>query len=551
MKKAWSGVCAAVCACVIAFSAAGCTRGEQEDVVILFTTDVHCNFEDNIGYSGLAAYRDQMLERTPHVALVDCGDAIQGNYYGSISKGEYAVQLMNAVGYDYAAIGNHDFDYGMARLSEVIEQSSAQYLACNISYTGRGESALTGVQPYALKEYGDTTIAFLGVSTPESIVKSVPSYFMEDGEYVYDFYAGEEGARLTAKVQSTVDSAREAGAEYVVALTHLGDDVSSFPYTSSQLATKTHGIDLILDGHAHASIPCRALENARGEEVLLSAAGTELSCIGQAVITANGLVSVGLVIDYAGRDEKIDALMQDIHAQSDAQRDAVVGTSATELPIAAGGVRLVRNRECALGNFVADAYRAISGAEIAIVNGGGIRAALPKGEVTFGDVLTLHPYGNTLCSVRATGAQILDALELGCRATLAQSSNGENAVGESGGFLQVSGLKYTIDTAVASTVLTDAAGMFTGVAGARRVKDVFVLQGGAYVPLQADKTYTVASHNYLMRDCGDGFTMFRDCEFVIGEGILDYQIIIDYIQNVLGGTIGSEYMAPQGRISVV
>ena len=162
-----------------------------------------------------------------------------------------------------------------------------------------------------------------------------------------------------------------------------------------------------------------------------------------------------------------------------------------------------------IGNFCADAYRAVMGADIGLVNGGGIRADIPEGDVTYGDVINVHPYGNMACLVEATGQQILDALELGSMNTMSEASDGTNALGESGGFLQVSGLRYTIDTSVESTVELADDGSFMSVAGERRVKDVQVLNSetGEYEDIDPEATYTVARHNYMLKQGGDGCTM--------------------------------------------
>ena len=180
-----------------------------------------------------------------------------------------------------------------------------------------------------------------------------------------------------------------------------------------------------------------------------------------------------------------------------------------------------------------------------------IRADLDIGDITYGDIIAVHPYGNTLCVAEATGQEILDALEMASRSVTAEISDGENAVGENGGFLQVSGLKYTIDTTVVSTVEVDEAGMFVSCGESRRVKDVQVLQeDGGYAPIDPVKTYTLASHNYLLKQGGDGINMFMDNTLTINEGMLDYQVLITYITDHLGGTVSSDYAQPQGRITV-
>lgn len=530
-----------------------CGKAEQKDIIILFTNDVHCAIDENIGYAGLAAYKKSKEAKTPYVTLADCGDALAGDLIGTVSKGEYPAQIMKAVGYDFAVLGNREFNYGMKQTAELITAAGATYLGCNITYTGNGENALKAVKPYKIENYGDTAVAFIGVSTPESISQSTPSYFMdENGAFVYGFCGEGAGKALYDRVQKTVDECREKGADYVVVLSHLGIDGESAPYRSTDLIGSTSGIDVLLDGHSHNVIPCRVEKNLDGDDVLISSAGSGLVGIGQLVITAGGHISTGLITDYTEKDAETEGFIKGIKASYESDILKVVAHSDTALSAKdADGIRLVRTRETALGNFCADAYRAISGADIAFVNGGGIRADLPAGDITYADMIALNPYGNTLCVVKATGQEILDCLETASRFTENRVADNGNAAGECGGFQQVSGLKYTIDTAVPSSVKLDENGMFISVDGIYRVKDVMVQNSnGEYKPLDLNATYTLASHNYMIKECGDGFTMFSDNELIIDEGMLDYQIIIMYITENLGGNLGTLYSDTDGRITV-
>ncbi len=531
----------------------GCGSDDgQQDIVVLYTGDVYCAVDENIGYAGLAAYKKQVEEETPYVALVDCGDALQGDAIGTISQGEYLVDIMNKVGYDFAVLGNHEFDYGMERLEELMEMSDAAYLGCNVDYTGSGENALSALQQYEIVDYGDTKVAFIGISAPESISQSTPAYFMdENGDIVYSF-CSDSGEALYSRVQETVDSCREEGADYVIALTHLGDDESSAPFRSTDLIAGISGIDAVLDSDSHSAIDSDMVEKEEGREIPLSSSGTGLENIGQLTITPEGDITTRLISDFEEKDSDMESFIADIQSEYEEELQQVIAGSDVELTTESeDGVRLIRNRETNLGDFCADAYRQIAGADIAFVNGGGIRADLPEGDITYEDILAVHPYGNHLCVVEATGQEILDALEMGSRSTMAETGDGEKAAGESGGFLQVSGLRYTIDTSVDSTVKVDKDGMFVSCGQQRRVKNVEVLQDdGSYEPIDVDETYTLASHDYMLRQSGDGFTMFADNEMVVEEGMVDYQILITYISDYLGGSIGEQYSSPDGRITV-
>lgn len=528
------------------------SAAKPEDIVILYTNDVHCGIEDNIGYAGLAAYKKAMEEAYPYVCLVDCGDAVQGDFIGTVSDGAYITDIMNQVGYDFAITGNHEYDYGMQQLSELVNKSDAHYLGCNLTYSGKGENLLSGIKPYEIVEYGKTKVAYIGVTTPESLTKSRPIYFMEDGEYVYGFSEGNNGQTLYDCVQGYVEECKEQGADYVVVLSHLGDLEESSPYTSAELIQATDGIDVVLDAHAHHVIPGQKVANKSGEEVLLSSTGTKLANIGKLVIRENGTMTTELVSGYSEVDFDCAAVIQDIKAQYETEMTKVVASSDIELSCTdENGVRLVRNRETTIGNLCADAFRVVGGADIGMINGGGIRANLPKGDITYADMLAVQPFGNTMCVVEATGQEIADALEVAYRSVQGKASEDGVAVGESGGFLQLSGLQCVIDASIETTVELDEQEMFVAVHGDRRVKDIMVLnESGEYEPIDLEKTYTVASYDYILKEGGNSYPGFMDDTYLIDGGISDYQVLTQYITENLNGNLGSGYAELQERIVV-
>lgn len=536
---------------ILCLNGCGINKQRTEDIVILYTGDVHCAVDENIGYAGLASYKKKMQEKTPYVTLADCGDSIQGAAIGLISKGEYPLQIMNRMGYDLALPGNHEFDYGMERLSELITSAKAQYLGCNIRYLGEGENALALVMPYHIESYGATDVAFIGVCTPENITDSTPAYFKDEtGAFVYDFYGG-DGEDFYGQVQTTVDECRSKGADYVILLTHLGISDDSAPFRSIDLIEHTRGADAVLDGHSHSVVPCQIVKDQSGKDVPLSSSGTELIYIGQLTITPSGMLTTGL-ISYSEKDEETAAYIREIQDNFAEDMNKVVGQSEIPLSISSEtGIRMVRSRETAIGDFCADAYRTVSGADIAIVNGGGIRANLPAGDITLGNLIDVHPYGNSLCVAEVSGQDILDALEMANRAVQAKYCDGENAVGENGGFLQVSGITFTVDTSIAFPVVLDENEMFVSCGDVRRVKNVMVLQkDDSYAPLDPNQTYSLASQNYLLKKGGDGLRMFMDKPLTIDDGLTDYVILETYIRDTLGGVIGKEYENPQGRIVI-
>ena len=476
--------------------------------------------------------------------LVDNGDAIQGGPVGTLSKGEYIIDIMNEVGYDVATIGNHEFDYGMDQFMALREKAKFPYVSANFTDL-EGKPIL---DPFVIKEAGGRKIAFVGASTPETFTKSTPTYFQnEKGEYIYDFCEGEDGKRLYAAVQKAVDDAREAGAEYVVVLAHLGIDGSSVPYTSSDLIVNTNGIDAVLDGHSHSTIEQEVVKNKDGEEVLLTSTGTKLAAVGALTIAADGTLSTRLHTESIFQDDETTAFVEGIKAQYGETLAKVVASSQVDLIVndltavdsEGKPIRIIRSQETNLGDLCADAYRLVSGADIGVVNGGGIRAAIPAGDITFEQIISVHPFGNAMCVVEATGQQILDALE----------KSVSKLPDENGGFLHVSGLTFTVDMSVPSTVVVDDKGNFVEVSGERRVKDVKV--GGE--DIDPAKTYTLASHNYMLKSGGDGFNMFINDKLLQDEVMLDNQVLITYITENLGGVIGEEYAEPygQGRITII
>ena len=507
--------------------------GLDNDIVILYTNDVHCGVDDNLGYAGLATVKNALEAQGKHVVLVDNGDAVQGDTIGTLSNGEYIIDIMNEAGYDVATPGNHEFDYGMDQFFALTEKANFPYVSANF-VDADGNTVL---DPYVIKDVAGVKIAFVGISTPKTITTSTPKYFQDDnGNYIYGFMQDETGEKLYAAVQSAVDAARAEGAQIVIAMAHLGIEEDCSPWTSSEVIVNTSGIDAVLDGHSHSMLACEKVKNKDGQEVILTSTETKLAYIGCLTIRDDGSMTSTLISDNGMKD-----FVGGIQEEFEELVNTVVASTAVDLVIKdpASGERIVRVTETNLGDLCADAYRAMSGADVAIVNGGGVRADIPAGDITYGQIIAVHPFGNEMCVVECTGQEILDALELGCSKLPA----------ESGGFLHVSGMTYTIDLNVESSVKLDENGMFVSVEGDRRVKDVTV--GGE--PLDPEKTYTLASHNYKLKDCGDGYSMFADNVFLQDSVMIDNQVLINYIVNVLGGTVGEEYADPygQGRITII
>lgn len=524
------------------------TISAPEKIIILHTNDVHCQIDQkknkdgivtNIGYAGVLAYKKEMenLHGINNVTLVDAGDAIQGGPIGTLSKGEYIVDIMNYVGYDVACPGNHEFDYGMENFLKLsTETSKANYICCNF----RDLEGNPILSPYTLIKYGDLTIAYLGINTPESFTKSSPIYFQdENGNYIYDFAQGEKGQTLYKTVQKYVDEAIKEGANYVVAIGHLGDEGASEYWSSKSLIKNTYGIDIFIDGHSH-EVYSEILKNKKGKNVLLAQTGTKLQNLGKITInTKNKKITSEFISNYKAQDEDAVNYIEGIKNKfSDVLQEVVAKSSVTLTTLdPTTHKRAIRNSETNLGDFCADAYRAMVGADIAFANGGGIRADIEEGDITYEEIINVHPFGNEICMIETTGQDILDALEVGaCEYPI-----------ENGGFLQVSGLSYTIDPSIPSSVVFNERGQFVKVDGKYRVTEVMV----GNEPLVLNKTYTLASHNYMIKNGGDGYTMFMDDKMIKDSVVIDNGALINYITENLNGVISDEYKNPKGSGRII
>lgn len=521
--------------------AAPAMAADSASVVILHTNDVHTSTD---GYAAVAAYRAEMEKQygSDRVTLVDAGDAIQGGPIGTLTKGASLVDIMNEVGYDFAIPGNHEFDYGMDVLLD-LARSRAQYtyLSCNLL----DRDGNTVFAPYVVEDYGDVQVAYVGISTPETLTKSNPTHFQDgNGTYIYSFCEGGNGQDLYTAVQGAVDSARAEGADYVVALAHLGMEGTTSVWSSGAVIAHTTGIDVLIDGHSHEVYQQQAA-NLDGELVDLVQTGTQLANLGCILLDpATGDITTQMISlegENVPTDPDTQSYLDQVNGQFEEELNRVVGSTSVQLKATAenGFDWAVRVSETNLGDLVADAYRWSLGADIGLCNGGGVRADIAAGDLTYQDLLSVQPYGNELCLVEATGQEILDALEMGAR--LYPES--------SGGFLQVSGVTFTIDASVPSSVKLSDQGAFLGVDGPYRVTDVKV--GGQ--PLELDKVYTVSSHNYLIKSGGDGFTMFQDNTLLKDSVMLDNQALIDFVIGGLNGQVGTDYQNPagQGRITIL
>ncbi len=517
---------------------------EPSPIVILHTSDVHANIDKYMGYAGLQAYKKEIekLYGKNNIILVDLGDTIQGTSVGMLSKGEDIIDLMNSVGYDYFVFGNHEFDYKLDNFFKLTKKLDATTLATNFINLKTNKPVFA---PYEIRNFQGTKIAFIGVTTPESITVATEYFRDEKGKLIYSFEEFDDGKALYENVQKNIDDAKKEGADYIVILSHLGIDETSKPWRSVDLIKNTSGIDILIDGQSHVNIKKEIYYDKDGAEVILTNSGFGLKVIGSVVITPqrgkeNSITTmlVGEKGTFLPPDPEIEEEIKLINNKFSDTLKTVVAQNDYSLVATIDDVDIVRLQETNIGNLIVDAYRELLDSDIAFTNGGGIRANLEKGSITYQDIIDLHPFGNDIILVEMTGQDILDALEMGAREYPFPNPS----------FLQVSGMTYEIDWSVPSSVILDSQNSFIAVRGDYRVKNVKV--NGE--PLVLDKKYTVASHDYMLKSYGDGMTMFKNIKILKDNFMVDSDLLIKYITESLQGIIPEKYadVAGEGRIKI-
>ena len=529
-----AGVTAAAASMAIgAPAASACWYGDKSDVTILYTNDVHTYIDKQspkLTYAAIADLKQSYQNAGKDVLLVDAGDHVQGTAYGSMDEGASIIKLMNAAGYDVATPGNHEFDYGMDRAKAIMKEADFPYLSCNWVDLRTTLRVLPSVKVFVR---GGRRIAFVGVTTPETFTKSTPAYFMDKAQrkYIYDIQGGEDGKKLYDAVQKAIDKAKLL-ADVVIGLGHLGVDPSSSPWTSEEVIAHTSGFDAFIDGHSHTVMENKQVQDASGKAVTLTQTGSYFANVGEMTIAADGTITTKLIPTHEGMDAGIAAMQTGwVNTVDDMLGEKIaVGDSDFYVSDPATGKRRIRSAETNLGDFVADGiYTYFNEVEklhcdLAIMNGGGIRADVPAGNWTFKTCKQVSPFGNVACLMSVTGKQIQDALEFAARFA------GEDGK-ENGGFLQVAGATYEIHTDIPNTVQTDEKNVWIGSAtGTPRVQNVKIYDkaSGSYLPLDPGATYALAGMNYTLRNLGDGFAMFDGAELIKDYVSEDYLVMSTY-----------------------
>ena len=490
---------------------------QKDDIIILYENDVHCEID---GYSVLSAMRNELKQEYEHVGIVTSGDFLQGGSIGSISKGEYIVRLMNLVGYDAIALGNHEFDYGLDRLFELADMLDTKPVCANFKKIGEGEC----FAPYSIVSYGDVKIAYIGVTTPTTPdTTSFPTQFVDENKNLIYTFSKDDIADV---VQENIDKALAEGADFVIALSHLGDE--EYQYNAAQMVSDTVGLDVVLDAHSHSVIESETLIDKNGNTVVYTSTGTKFAYIGKLTISGDRIRTelISLENDTATDPVVDDCINQIMEDYAEVGNKKVAECAFDLVTHDLEGNRLVRVSETNLGNLISDAFRHVLDTDVAYFNGGGIRSHIESGEITFNDLLTVLPFNNTGVVVEVSGQTILEMLEI------AVSKWPE----ENGNFPHVSGMTFSINT------LENAH---------QRVYNVEIMNSetGSYESLVLDRVYSVASNNFILLECGDGMTMFEGAKVASDTGILDVEIMEEYIVKNLSGVIGAEYAETDNRIT--
>jgi len=540
------------------------TETLSEDIVILYTNDVHTYIDGPLSYDVIGAIKKELQQAYKYVYLMDAGDHSQGTAYGSMDKGENIIKMMNSAGYDVATLGNHEFDYDMDGCLNIIENAEFPYVSANFYHEKDGVRKENVLSSYEMFECGGEKLAVIGITTPETFTKSTPAYFQdENGNFIYGISGGDDGAKLQQDVQKAIDKAKENGATKIIGLGHLGIDESSKPWTSIETIEGICGLDAFIDGHSHSIVEKEIIKDKEGNNVLLTQTGEYFDRIGIMVIDAEtGEITTDFIECeeiFADDGETVQGytLVSEIYngkelnylQETKTIKDKWINEIDKELGEKIGstdvvfdnydqeGNRLVRSQETNSGDFAADALYYLFDnmgipVDVAIMNGGGIRNTAITGDITYKICKDMHTFGNVACLQMVTGEQILDALEWGARNV---------GLSENGSLLHTSGLTYKIDTSVPSTVKEDELEIWGGKPDRYRVYDVKIYnkQTNKYDDINLEKIYYLAGYNYTLRDLGGGFAMLDGSTNVQDYVMEDYMVLANYVKGFDDGIVAA------------
>lgn len=490
--------------------------------------------DTSLGLAAVAQLKADYEKDGYDVLLLDGGDAIQGNALVGTNQGSEVPQFLNAAGYDAMCIGNHEFDYGPDVLEARIADCAFPVLSANIIVDATGE---TFTQPSTIVELSNgAKVGIIGMTTPEAKTASTPT-----NTAGLSILAGED---LYACIQEHIDTLRAQGCSLVICLGHLGEEEGLAPSRASDVVAHTSGMDFFIDAHDH-NVENNSVANKDGNDVPIIETGSHLESIG--VITIEGetptshLVAVG---EYDGSKTDVAEMVAAAQERVDQKLAEVVG--ATEFELQGGKHYGIRSHETNLADFCTDAMlwiarnNATDYPDAALINGGGIRTSIDAGEITLRELLDVMPFANDVCTIKVTGAQLLEALE----------TSTQDTPQPMGGFPHVAGITCTIDTTVPyenGEPLPDRTYCAPANPGSRvKIEDV----GGKGFRL--DATYTIATNNFIAQG-GDTYYVFSQAAQDSYElmGYTDFEMLQLYLREELGGTVPDTYAAADSRITVI
>ena len=513
---------------------AGATETEQDltgHIVILHTNDVHGAIGE---YAKVAALKQAYQAAGAYVLLADAGDFIQGDPTVSASQGKTAIELMNLAGYDVAAPGNHEFDYGYPNLKTLAGEADFPILAANVRYDN---AAALGDQTTFTTTDGKK-IGIFGLDTPETATKAHP-----DKIKGVSFLAAQE---MFDCAQAQVDALKADGCDYIICLGHLGIDAESTGNRSIDLLEKVTGIDVFIDGHSHSTLEeIKEATNGTGKvgDTVLTSTGTKLANVGMVDISPDGTISTSSLATSeltVTPDAKVAARAEEIQKEIDAD----YGTVFAKTEVALDGEKAnVRTGETNLGDLIADAmlWQAgllDEGVDAAVTNGGGIRASIAAGDITKKDINTVLPFGNTLYVVKVTGAELLEALEASTYCT-------PEAIG---GFPQVAGIEFTVNTGAQFDTKELYPGSTYGKPASINRVMIQTVGGEAFNP---EETYTIVTNDFMGAG-GDTYYAFKAASSGYDSGVPLDEVVMDYITSELTGVVSkAQYGETDNRIHTI
>lgn len=502
MKSAYKAI-AAIAVVVVLCVGAGYLVGYWDkgdldgQVIIIHTNDSHGYYDENLGFTSVASIAKDYESRGAVVFVVDAGDAFQGTASTMMTHGHSTVSVMNAVGYDLMVPGNHEFDYTLETYLDYTEELSFPTICANLDWADSGESVF---DEYMIIERGGVKVGFFGLITPDT-VDTVYYGYMDDVTITDPIEAATEMVGL-------LDG---QDVDYVIAVGHLGVDQSA-SVTSMDVCSAAHGIDVFIDGHSHTEMEHgKVVEGSievQSGDTLIASTGSYINCVG--VVTLGDEPDAVLIRECVSSDKAVDAAVGKIRSEEEGIFGEVIGSTLVDLD---GERSSNRTGETNMGDLTADSLRNLTGADVALVNGGCFRASIPVGSIDVGQIYAAIPFENFVGLKEVDGSTLLEVIENGL----------SGLPGESGRFPQISGMKVVYDSSADP--------------GSRVVS--VTIDGS---PLDPNGSYTLASIGYVL-DGGDGYTMLADMPYVTMFGTM-----IDCLTGYIRDT-GVVTDIPAGRLT--